>query len=66
MADEKLNFAMLEIHKNRIIRILALMNCESKIYHQNGRYLIEFLTGFERVHAEVDWKGKCKIWVTEW
>lgn len=42
------------------------MNCESKIYHQNCRYLIEFLTGFERVHAEVDRKGRCKIWVTEW
>lgn len=46
--------------------ILALMNCESKIYYQNGRYMIEFLTGFERVHAEVDRKGRCKIWVVEW
>ena len=45
--------------------ILSVMNCESKIRVENGRYLIDFLTGFEHVHTEVDQRGKSEIWVVE-
>ena len=45
--------------------ILALMNCESRICIRNGRYHIDFLTGFEKVHAEVDRRGRCEISVIE-
>ena len=45
--------------------ILSVMNCESRIRVKNGKYLIDFLTGFERVHAEVDQRGKCEIWLVE-
>lgn len=37
------------------------MNCESVITYADGRYFIDFFTGFEHVHAEVDAKGKCEI-----
>ena len=56
-------------HADRMLRqyedILAVMNCESKICVKSGRYLIDFLTGFERVHAEVDQAGRTLIWVAE-
>ena len=42
---------------------LAVMNCESRICVSDGRYIINFLTGFERVHAEVDQRGSTAIWV---
>lgn len=42
---------------------LAVMNCESRICVSGGRYIINFLTGFERVHAEVDQRGRTVIWV---
>ena len=45
--------------------ILSVMNCESKIRVENGRYLIDFLTGFEHVHTEVDQRSKSEIWVVE-
>ena len=45
--------------------ILSVMNCESRIRVKSGKYLIDFLTGFERVHAEVDQRGKCEIWLVE-
>ena len=40
---------------------LAVMNCESVIRFVDGKYVLDFFTGFESVHVEVDVKGKCSI-----
>ena len=46
-------------------QVLAVMNCESRIYFRDGKYCIDFLTGFEHVHAEVDKAGRCEIRVEQ-
>ena len=40
---------------------LALMNCESTIRFRDKKYVLEFVTGFERIIAEVDKKGNLNI-----
>lgn len=42
-------------------KVLEKMNCEVVISSRNNRYNLDFLTGFERIHAEVDIKGNCDI-----
>ena len=45
--------------------ILRVMNCEVMIEFKNNKYFLEFITGFERVHAEVDSKGNCEMEIWE-
>ena len=40
---------------------LALMNCESTIRFRDKKYILEFITGFERIIAEVDKRGNLNI-----
>lgn len=41
--------------------ILGVMRCEIVIALRNNKYLLDFFTGFERVHVEVDVRGNCEI-----
>lgn len=41
--------------------ILEAMNCEVAVRFRDGRYVLDFVTGFENVHAEVNHKGNCEI-----
>lgn len=38
--------------------LLHMMNCEVVIRKSGETYLLDFLTGFEQVHTEIDRKGK--------
>ena len=42
-------------------KILEGMNCEVMVVFKEGRYVLDFITGFEHVHAEVNRKGDCKM-----
>lgn len=37
------------------------MNCEVMLAFKEGRYVLDFVTRFEHVHAEVDRKGNCEM-----
>lgn len=37
------------------------MNCEVMLAFKEGRYVLDFVTGFEHIHAEVDRKGNCEM-----
>ena len=37
------------------------MNCEVVIAHSDDKYRLDFITGFEEVHAEVDINGSCEL-----
>ena len=41
--------------------LLCMMNCEVVIRRSGEIYQMDFLTGFEQVHAEIDRKGKFTI-----
>ena len=38
-------------------KVLEGMNCEVVITFREGKYVLDFITGFEHVHAEVNRKG---------
>lgn len=42
-------------------KILEGMNCEVMVVFKESRYVLDFITGFEHVHAEVNRKGDCKM-----
>lgn len=42
-------------------KVLEGMNCENVIAFREGRYVLDFTTGFEHVYAEVNRKGNYKI-----
>lgn len=37
------------------------MNCEVVIAHSDDKYRLDFVTGFEEVHAEIDTNGSCEL-----
>lgn len=37
------------------------MNCEVVITFREGKYVLDFVAGFEHVHAEVNRKGTCEM-----
>ena len=45
--------------------VLYRMNCEVVISLRENRYILDFVTGFERIHAEVDGKGNCEMKIFE-
>lgn len=42
-------------------KVLEGMNCEVVIAFREGRYVLDFITGFEHGHAEANRKGNCKM-----
>ncbi len=42
-------------------RILSAMNCEVMIRFEEDKCVLDFLTGFEAIHAEVDQNGICEM-----
>lgn len=48
---------VLEAYEN----VLSVMNCEVLINFKEGSYVLDFITGFERIHAEVNRQGGCEI-----
>lgn len=49
--------ATLKAYKN----YLSAMNCEVLISCRDDKYVLDFITGFEQIHAEVDSKGNCEM-----
>ena len=45
--------------------ILCDMNCEVYISFKENKFVLDFITGFERIHAEVDKKGNCELCVID-
>ncbi len=42
-------------------KTLEGMKCEVIIAFKEGKYVLDFVTGFEHIHAEVNHKGNCKM-----
>ena len=44
-------------------KVLSTMTSEVMIHFRQDMYVLDFITGFERIHAEVDPKGYCVMQV---
>ena len=51
--------SVLKAYKN----VLSTMNSEVMIHFRQGMYVLDLMTGFERIHAEVNQNGNCVMQV---